>query len=145
MIVTAHLFSILNDKLIELLNSLQPDDWQKPTLAKQWTVKDIAAHLLDTSIRALATRDKHIVRPAASIASYQDLVVYLNQLNAGWVDAFKRVSPQVLTGFLIGAGQQQALYIESLDMTANAPVSVAWAGEERSAMWFHVAREYTER
>ena len=33
----------------------------------------------------------------------------------------------------------------SLDPAAEAPFSVAWAGEERSAMWFHVAREYTEK
>jgi len=63
MIHTAHLFQILDDKLIELLRSLQPIDWDKPTLAKRWTVKDIAAHLLDTNVRSLAMRDGHVSTP----------------------------------------------------------------------------------
>lgn len=145
MIQTAHLFSPLNDKLIELLRSLSKEDWQKPTLAKQWTVKDIAAHLLDTVVRTLAERDGLFVKPAVAINSYQDLVNYLNQLNADWVNAARRVSPQVLTDFLEDTGKQHATYIESLDMDSEAPYSVAWAGEEHSKMWFHVAREYTER
>ena len=48
---TLHLFPVLNKLLIELLSSLSADDWNKPTIAKLWTVKDIAAHLLDTNIR----------------------------------------------------------------------------------------------
>ena len=47
MILTQHLFKPLDSKLIELLRSLSPEDWNRPTLAPLWTVKDIAAHLLD--------------------------------------------------------------------------------------------------
>jgi uncharacterized protein (TIGR03083 family) len=145
MIATTHLFPILDSKLIELLRSLTPDEWQKPTLAKQWTVKDIAAHLLDTNVRSLAARDNHFVRLEVNITSYSDLVNYLNQLNAEWVTAVRRISPRVLTDFLEDTGKQYSAYIASLDMNADAPYSVAWAGEERSTMWFHVAREYTEK
>jgi uncharacterized protein (TIGR03083 family) len=145
MIVTTHLFPILDAKLIELLRSLTPEEWQKPTLAKQWAVKDIAAHLLDTNVRSLAARDNHFVRLEVNINSYNDLVNYLNQLNAEWVTAARRISPQVLTDFLEDTGKQYSSYIATLDMNADAPYSVAWAGEERSAMWFHVAREYTEK
>jgi hypothetical protein len=42
-------------------------------------------------------------------------------------------------------GKQHSEYMVSLDPKGEAPFSVAWAGEERSAMWFHVAREYTEK
>lgn len=145
MILTAHLFKPLHGKLIELLRSLSAEDWQKPTLAKQWTVKDIAAHLLDTTVRELAERDGHFVEPLSPINSYRDLVDYLNHLNAEWVVAMRRVSPQVLTDMMEDTGKQQANYIESLDMETNAPYSVAWAGEDLSATWFHIAREYTER
>ena len=41
------LFPVLDDKLSELLRSLSSEDWQQPTLARKWTVKDVAAHLLD--------------------------------------------------------------------------------------------------
>lgn len=145
MINTVRLFQPLDDKLIELLRSLSADDWQKPTLAKKWTVKDVAAHLLDTNVRSLAARDGHFVKPDIAISSYQDLVGFLNQLNADWVDAYKRVSPQVLTDILEDTGKQYSTYMASLDLNGAAPFGVAWAGEDRSAMWFHVARDYTEK
>jgi hypothetical protein len=53
-IFTAHLFPKLEGKLIELLRSLTPQDWEKQTLAPKWKVKDVAAHLLETQLRKLA-------------------------------------------------------------------------------------------
>jgi len=53
-IFTAHLFPRLETKLIELLRSLAPQDWEKQTLAPRWNVKDVTAHLLDTQVRKLA-------------------------------------------------------------------------------------------
>jgi hypothetical protein len=50
----AHLFPLLDVELMKLLKSLSPEDWNKPTLAKLWTVKDIVAHLLDGNIRTLS-------------------------------------------------------------------------------------------
>src|ERR1700712_961144 len=136
MIRTSHLFPILDQKLIELLKSLKEEDWVKPTLAKLWTVKDIAAHLLDTNIRTLATRDNYFTKPGYEIHSYQDLIAYLNHLNAVWVTAAKRISPKVLIDFLEITGKQHAASMAALDLTAIASVSVAWAGEQTSKMWF---------
>jgi hypothetical protein len=50
-IFTAHLFPKLEGKLIELSRSLAPQDWETQTLAPQWKMKDVAAHLLDTQVR----------------------------------------------------------------------------------------------
>ena len=50
-IFIAHLSPKLEGKLIELSRSLTPQDWQTQTLAPQWKVKDVAAHLLDTQVR----------------------------------------------------------------------------------------------
>ena len=47
-LVTAHLFPPLHAKLIELLRSLDDDEWQLQTVAPAWRVRDVAAHLLDT-------------------------------------------------------------------------------------------------
>ena len=55
-IFTAHLFPGLEARLIELLRSLAPEDWEKQTLAPKWKVKDVAAHLLDTQVRKMARR-----------------------------------------------------------------------------------------
>ena len=82
-IPTLHLFPKLDEQLISLLKTLQPDDWHKPTQAKKWTVKDIASHLLDGNIRTMSVaRDKFVGDPPGKISSYRDLVDYLNRLNS---------------------------------------------------------------
>lgn len=145
-IPTLHLFEPLDDQLIALLKSLQPEDWNKPTLAKLWTVKDIAAHLLDGNLRTLSmVRDGYFGLKPEGINSYQDLVNYLNQLNADWVHSFKRVSPNVLIDLLEKSGKEYAKVLQSLEPSAKALFSVAWAGETESQNWFHIAREYTEK
>src|SRR3712207_5864616 len=101
MIQTVHLFPILDFKLLDLLHSLSPEEWERPTIAKLWKVKDIASHLLDGNLRTLSlSRDKHTLSPNQPIRSYQDLVSYLNQLNAEWTVASKRLSPSVLVNLL---------------------------------------------
>ena len=52
-ILVAHLFAPLHDELLALLRSLTPDEWDAPTVAGAWTVKDVTAHLLDTCLRRL--------------------------------------------------------------------------------------------
>jgi uncharacterized protein (TIGR03083 family) len=145
LIHTQHLFKPLDTKLIELLRSLSVDDWNRPTIAPMWTVKDIASHLLDTNIRALSSGDNYRLKPNVEIKSYQDLVDYLNKLNADWVMATKRLSPQILTELLEITGKKYSAHIMNADMNIQAPISVAWAGEEHSVNWFHIAREFTEK
>lgn len=141
-----HLFPVLDAKLIELLRSLSEEQWQAGTIAKKWSVKDIAAHLLDGNMRNLSImRDKYFGDKPGEIASYGDLVDYLNRLNSDWVQAFKRISPVVLIDMLEATGKQYTEYVTSLDPWAEAVFPVAWAGEEISTNWFHVAREYTEK
>lgn len=145
-IKTVHLFPVLDHKLIELLKSLSADDWNKPTVARLWTVKDIAAHLLDGNIRTISSAHQHPGDPPSSpINTYQDLVGYLNDLNVIWVQAMRRMSPKLLIELLEITGKQYSEVIAGLDPFAQAQFSVAWAGEEQSLNWFHLAREYTEK
>ncbi|MFD0764897.1 maleylpyruvate isomerase N-terminal domain-containing protein [Mucilaginibacter lutimaris] len=145
-IPTLHLFARLDRLLIDLLVSLSPQDWSKLTVARLWTVKDIAAHLLDGNVRCIALLNGHEGPPPTDpINNYQDLVGYLNQLNATWVNAMKRMSPQLLIQQLASTGAQSITYLESLKPFENAKHAVAWAGEETSLNWFHITREYTER
>jgi len=141
-----HLFPVLDELLIDLLRSLSADDWNKPTLARQWSVKDIAAHLLDVSMRAISSKEGY-TPPLSSpvINGYQDLVTYLNELNAVWVYAMKRVSPSQIIKMLEDAGKPYNEYLSSIDPFGPAKYSVAWAGEDESTNWFHIAREYTEK
>jgi uncharacterized protein (TIGR03083 family) len=144
-IQTAHLFQPLNNELITLLLSLDDADWNHPTLARLWTVKDVAAHLLDTAVRTLAERDHYQVPVGKRMDNYIDLVNYLNELNAGWVTAMRRMSPKLLIELLRLCGDEHAAFQQTRNMDGKAPYSVAWTGENESVMWFHVAREYTER
>lgn len=146
MIHTIHLFPELDQHLISLLKSLTPEDWEKPTVARLWKVRDVAAHLLDGNIRVISMyRDGHFTAPDREINGYDDLVAYLNQLNADWVKACKRMSPALLTELLESTGKQYSEIMSRQDLEADAVFSVSWAGESVSKNWFHIAREYTEK
>jgi uncharacterized protein (TIGR03083 family) len=141
-----HLFPVLDKALIELLNSLTEEEWHKQTIARKWVVKDVAAHLLDGSLRNLSIlRDKYMADKPENVDTYRDLVIYLNELNATWVTAAKRLSPQVLISLLESVGKEYNEFMNALDPWEDAQFSVAWAGEEISKNWFHIAREYTEK
>jgi hypothetical protein len=142
----SHLFRPLDASLIELLKSLNAEEWQAQTVAKLWQVKDVAVHLLDGNIRTLSIqRDGFFGEQPGDIQSYQELVTWLNQLNADWVKASKRISPKVMILLHEATSHQTCTYYESVDLTTKAIFSVAWAGEAESQNWFHIAREYTEK
>lgn len=145
MIDVLHLFPTLDTALINLLSELDHHQWNKDTLCKKWKVKDIAAHLLDGALRRLsAGRDSYSL-PTPEFSNYRELVDYLNTLNADWVQAYQRVSPQIITEQLSHAQEQLFAYLSSLDPDAKAIFPVAWAGEHSSSNRFDIAREYTER
>jgi hypothetical protein len=140
-----HLLPVLDSKLIELLKSLTPDEWQKQTIAKLWVVKDVVSHLLDGNIRGLSILRDTYFGEKPDIKSYQDLIDFLNRLNADWVKATKRVSPEMLIILHQLTGKMYCDYCASLNPFDKAALSVAWAGEEESKNWMHLAREYTEK
>lgn len=143
---TAALFLPLHEELIALLHGLSPAAWDAPTVAGRWRVRDVVAHLLDTELRRIAAdRDGHLSPPDREIGRYEDLVAFLNRLNADWVAAARRLSPALLVELLEFTGPRAAALYESLDANAPARFGVAWAGEDSSPSWFDVGREYTER
>jgi uncharacterized protein (TIGR03083 family) len=144
-ILCAHLIRKVDDKLLELLAALRADEWDLPTVAPQWTVRDVAAHLLDTPLRKLSlVRDSCRV-PDSQPRPQEDLVSLVNRLNREGVTVYRRLSPPVLCQLMAAACRESAEYHESLDPYATAAFGVSWAGEERSANWFDTARELTER
>ena len=143
-LLTAHLFPTLDAQLIDLLRSLAPDDWERPTIAPGWKVKDVAAHLLDTQLRKLSFgRDGYT--PPLAITSDRNLVSFIDRLNAEGVTVYRRLSPPVLIAWMEQTSREAARYYASLDPFAPARIGVSWAGESVSANWFDVARELTER
>ncbi len=102
---------------------------------------------LDGEIRRLALQRDGLapLEPKTPIASYRDLVAFLNQLNADWVKAARRISPALLIDLLALTGPQVYDLFKSLDPFAPGLFPVAWAGDEASPNWFDIAREYTEQ
>jgi uncharacterized protein (TIGR03083 family) len=141
----AHLLRTVDEKLIELLSSLALHEWTLPTVAAPWTVRDVAAHLLDTPLRKLSlVRDSCFVEHAEG-RTPQDLVQLVNRLNREGVTVYRRLSPPLLIDMMKVTCEQSARFHESLDPFAPAQFAVSWAGEETSLNWFDTARELTER
>ena len=145
MIDVLHLFPKLNSSLIEVLSGLDQRQWNNGTLCKDWNVKDIAAHLLDGALRRLSIGRDAYRAESPEIKSYQDLLNYLNGLNASWVNACRRVSPEIILEQLKLVQGQLIQYLEGLDPDAKAIFPVSWVGEAVSTNRFDIAREYTER
>lgn len=136
----------LDKKLFKLLEGLSAEDWDKQTIAPKWKVKDVAVHLLDGNLRTLSMlRDEYYGEKPENINSYQDLIDFLNRLNADWVKATKRLSPKVIIDLLKSSGKEYCDFLATLNLNDKAEFSVAWAGENESKNWFHIAREYTEK
>jgi hypothetical protein len=140
------LFRPLHEKLVDLLSGFSAADWDRPTVAGAWRVRDVAAHLLDTDLRRISLqRDGWALPVETPVAGWADLVKLLNDLNAGWVKAARRLSPRVLTELLTDSGRELAAVVATLDPDAPAPFSVLWAGHSASTNWFDLGREYTEK
>lgn len=142
-IIVVDLFPEILEKLLALLSDSSAEDWARPTACSPWSVKDIALHLLGGDVYILSSqRDSH--SSAASVASWEALVTFINDQNALWVQVTRRMSPQVLTDLLRFTGEQVCAYFQSLDpYSIGGPVN--WVGPDPAPVWLDLAREYTER
>lgn len=145
MIDVLPLFPKLDSSLITLLSGLDQRQWDMRTLCIQWKVKDIAAHLLDGALRRLSAGRDTFQPDLGNSESTQGLLAYLNSLNADWVNAYRRVSPQILIEQLQLAQKQLYHYFVKLDPNGKGVFPVSWAGKAISTNRFDMAREYTER
>lgn len=145
-IETLPLFSILDDKLLTFLRGLQPAEWELQTLAPRWKVMDVALHLLAGNMQALSMlRDGYFGVAPADPSSYEGILQFLNELNADWVKATRRLSPRIVLELLESTGQEYTAFLHTLDPWEVASFLVGWAGEQTSLNWFHIARDYTEK
>ncbi len=143
---TIHVFRKLNLHLTELLASLHAEEWMADTNFPNWKVKDIVAHLLDTSVRRLsAQRDNYEAPQKITIQTYDDLIRHITELADRWANAFTVVSPSILVELVEKYQEDLMLFLERLDPDQKAVNPVAWAGQTESCNWFDIAREYTER
>ncbi|HEX7832118.1 MAG TPA: maleylpyruvate isomerase N-terminal domain-containing protein, partial [Thermoanaerobaculia bacterium] len=144
-IVTTHLFAPLNAELVAMLRTLTEEEWSRPTVAGSWTVRDVAAHLLDTCMRRLSMDRDGYAPPLPPDAFANGLGAFINNANREGVEWLRRLSAPMLTDLIERYGQQMAEFFASKDPNAPARWAVSWAGDESSPNWFDIARELTER
>ncbi len=144
-IYTVELFPPLSRELLGLLKELPPAGWASPTACGDWSVKDVAAHLLGSNLGRLSSRDATIEPSGEPAISFDELVSIIDHENASWVQAARRISPQVLIEFLDLTDRHLYEYFKALTPDAPARIAVSWAGDSSSPNWFDIAREYTEK
>jgi uncharacterized protein (TIGR03083 family) len=129
-------------RLLSLLTSLSEAQWAAPTAAPQWSVKDIALHLLDVDLSWLAHGRDHDQAGIIPVpCGHEEFVRGLARRNQRWVDGTRILSPRLVTGLLGWSGEQLDAYLHTVDLAGAS--SVYWAGEV--PLWFDLAREFTER
>ena len=148
-VLVCHLFPPERQALLQLLRDLDEQAWHTPTICAGWSVKDIAQHLLADDLGVLSRkRDSFdylsIVKTPYNLDSWADLVAFINEANAIWVQATRRLSRQVLCSLLEFSGEELNRYFSSLDPYAIGD-RVSWAGPAPAPIWLDIAREYTER
>ena len=143
---TRAMFRPVSGNLVALLRGLAPGDWQRATVAGSWLVRDVVAHLIDTTLRRLSFHRDGMAPPLPGrpIDSEGDFVAFINGLNAQWVAAASRLSPRVLTDTYERASSELADWFETQPLDTPALFAVSWAGEQMSANWFDIGREFTE-
>lgn len=128
--------------LLDLLGALDPDGWARKTMAGDWTVKDVAAHLIADDLSRLSSqRDGH---REPWDAESEPLKAYIDRRNADWVAATRRLSAPVVRALLELGGEETQQLFESLDPFQLGP-PVSWASPEPAPVWLDIARELTER
>jgi len=128
--------------LLDLLESLAPDDWFRLTSAGEWTVKDVASHLVADDLgRVSSRRDEH---HQAWVPGDEPLKAYIDRRNAEWVTAMGRLSPKVIRSLLEFSAHETQRLFESVDPFALG-LPVSWVGPEPAPSWLDIAREFTER
>jgi uncharacterized protein (TIGR03083 family) len=132
--------------LSALLRTLDADAWVQPAIGS-WQVRDVVAHLIDVSLRRLSFgRDRHTPPPPPfPITGDRDFARFINQINADWVNACRRLSTRQLSNWYTSAGGELSAYVEALPLDAPGLFGVSWAGEMESAGWFDTGREFTEQ
>jgi hypothetical protein len=129
-------------RLLELLESLDDNQWHLATAAPAWSVKDIVLHLLDVDLSWLAQArdlDSSGIIPVPD--DHAGFVQALADRHQAWVDGTHVLSPRLITDLLRWSGDALDTYLASVDLDEAS--SVYWAGN--APLWFDLAREFTER
>jgi uncharacterized protein (TIGR03083 family) len=139
------LFRVEDDRLLALLRSLTPADWHRPTPCPGWDVHGLATHLLGGSFSVISwLRDGFRGTPTPDNLDEQGFIDWLDDLQATWVDAARRLSPRLLVELLEWSTKGFAEAMEAHE-PSSVTAHVSWAGADPVPVWVDHARELTEK
>jgi uncharacterized protein (TIGR03083 family) len=129
--------------LLDLVDDLDPREWDAPTPCPPWTVHDLVAHVLASDL-GLLSRGRDREQRGWIDVSGDELAALLARRNQEWIDACVPLSGRVLRDLLHATGAEVDRWTASADLGARAD-GVAWAAVAHAPAWLCLAREYTER
>ncbi|CAA9583686.1 MAG: hypothetical protein AVDCRST_MAG87-3670 [uncultured Thermomicrobiales bacterium] len=141
------LFPDLQFAFMELLSGLTPDEWDRPTVCGDWTVKDLVLHMLGSHVGMISGWRDNYRNPrfadGLDISTWDGLLAAIDRQNANWVAATQRISPRLLVELFRTIGDAFVATMRAVDpMELSGPVD--WAGPDPAPAWMQLAREYTE-
>jgi uncharacterized protein (TIGR03083 family) len=139
------LFRLERARLLELLTSLDGSDWDRSTPCPGWSVLGLATHLVGDDLSFLAVqRDHHVGTPAPTGLSDDEFIAWLDDLQAEWVHAARRMSPRLVVESLASLGDDVADVVAEQDPSTPS-AHVSWASPGPVPIWLDHARELSER
>ena len=140
----APLFEVERARLLELLNQLREEDWQRSTACPGWSVLGLASHLLGGDFGLLSRRrDSYMGTPPPRGVSEVGFIDWLDELQTEWVRAARRLSPQLVVDLLQWTGPRLVAVLAAEELTERS-ARVSWAGPEPAPRWLDQLRELSE-
>ena len=134
--------------MLDLLESLAPEDWERKTECPAWSVKGIALHVLGDDL-SLLSRQRDDAPPGVvweSVdGSWEGLMSPLDEFNERWVAAASFFSTPLLIDLLRMSGEATHAWYAAVDRARLGGEAVVWVSPEPAPYWLLAAREYVER
>jgi hypothetical protein len=109
------------ERLLGLLAGLSARQWDAPTVAPEWSVKDIALHLIDVDLSWVARfRDLDQSGAIPDSSGHEEFVGGLAQRNQRWVEGTRMLSPGLIVDLLRWSGAQLDTSLAAVDLAAPA-------------------------
>jgi hypothetical protein len=120
----------VNDALIDLLDSLDADEWRRPTVHRDLSVRHLATHLLHGSIRRVTSIRANGANASAGLPTLTDHADGIIKEDRAFFSAMSQVNPRVLCDLMNRYDPELVDLFEAQRQTPD---------------WFAVACEYIEK
>jgi uncharacterized protein (TIGR03083 family) len=135
--------------LLELLRSLSPEVWDRPTECPAWTVKGLVLHILGDDLSLLSRQRDASLDGLTRYAVDHPGVTFralLDGFNEQWVTAASFLSVDLVLELLRLVAEWSDTFYRTVGLETIAAEAVGlFASSEPSPYWQVIAREFDER